>query len=353
MELELRLVHLQLTRRCNLRCSYCGQWGQSGAFNENEPPVDLDRGAWIRAIDSIDAYCSARDAKPAFCLWGGEPLLYGAVDKLLQHLRRRGFEVGLITNGTLLQKHSECIIECVDTLYISLDGPREAHEAARNAPGVFDKVVGNIARVRNADLRKVCLTTITEGNYRQLPDFPLLLADIGFDKVIFQNLIFATPGDVQLYKQWMADSFGINAAHVDAWESPSPGDYVHNLPASIKLLEERTATGQYPIEVELSPDGLVSDNVIDWYLAEGGLQLPACRHEFCLAPWRHLHIAATGDVHFCIDFDDFSAGNIRNEDVVEIILNQRAKRFREDVAAGKNPLCKHCPWRFNTQYALD
>jgi len=29
----LKLVHFQLTRNCNLRCWFCGQWGKKGFFS--------------------------------------------------------------------------------------------------------------------------------------------------------------------------------------------------------------------------------------------------------------------------------------------------------------------------------
>lgn len=332
LELDLKLVHLQLTQQCNLRCPYCGQPGFRSVDGIGGSNADLKPSVWKQALDSIDAYCTQRNAKPDLCIWGGEPLLYSAFDDLAAYSHKLGFRIGLVTNGILLHEHFDSVKECVNTIYISLDGPKDVHEAARNAPGIFEKVIENVSLLPKTNLRMICLTTITESNFRHLADFPVFLADIGFDKVIFQNLIFATPEDVSLYKKWMADSFDIDAAHIDSWETSAFGDYIHELAEPIKTLEDRIDAGMYPIEVELSPKGITADNIADWYSAEEGINLSARQHDFCYAPFRHLHITANGNVHYCVDFDDFSAGNIKDNDIIEIIMNNKSERFRQDVA---------------------
>ena len=32
---ELQLVHFQITRSCNLRCWFCGQWGKQGFLRDD------------------------------------------------------------------------------------------------------------------------------------------------------------------------------------------------------------------------------------------------------------------------------------------------------------------------------
>ena len=48
MKKEIRHVHFQITRNCNLRCEFCGQWGKNGFFREASgdemtfPDTELD-----------------------------------------------------------------------------------------------------------------------------------------------------------------------------------------------------------------------------------------------------------------------------------------------------------------------
>ena len=34
MDKKIEMVHFQITRNCNLRCHFCGQWGKKGFFSD-------------------------------------------------------------------------------------------------------------------------------------------------------------------------------------------------------------------------------------------------------------------------------------------------------------------------------
>ena len=71
MRHPVKAVHFQLTGRCNLACSFCGQnKGMLGTGRE-ELPV----GFWLRCAEETEP-----DAPVTF--WGGEPLLYPGFEEL-------------------------------------------------------------------------------------------------------------------------------------------------------------------------------------------------------------------------------------------------------------------------------
>ena len=54
----------------------------------------------------------------------------------------------------------------------------------------------------------------------------------------------------------------------------------------------------------------------------------------------------------CTDFYDFSAGNVKNDDICEIFNNDISNKFRDEIKNGNCVTCEHCSWADNTEYNL-
>ena len=91
-----RCVVLQLVEECNLRCSMCYEWGETGAYHDKRELAVLDLEVARRVIEE----CAP--AKPYFELFGGEPLLYPGLFDVIGWIRDAGCELAFPTNGTLL-----------------------------------------------------------------------------------------------------------------------------------------------------------------------------------------------------------------------------------------------------------
>src|SRR5215471_14841149 len=83
------LVHLVVTRRCNLACGYCTEYDHVSA------PVPLP--VLQERIDQL-----SRLRTVVVTLTGGETLLHPDVDALVAHVRQRGMTPAINTNGFLL-----------------------------------------------------------------------------------------------------------------------------------------------------------------------------------------------------------------------------------------------------------
>jgi uncharacterized protein len=160
---------------CNLACPYCFEGNRKGKHYLSEETAR-------QIVRFIGARLPRKNAiSPVF--YGGEPLL--SVDMIAQlscmlhdlaDAHGAGYEFGMITNGTLLNRP---LVERLMPLgfraaNVTLDGPRGVHNISRpftNGAGSFDTIVRN--------LREVCglIDIHLGGNYTRVNyrEFPLLL----------------------------------------------------------------------------------------------------------------------------------------------------------------------------------
>lgn len=83
-------VNLHITDRCNYKCKYC-----FAHFNRQK---DLSLEQWKKIIDNL----KLSGMVSAINFAGGEPMLYKNFGELLNYAKSSGFEVSLISNGSLL-----------------------------------------------------------------------------------------------------------------------------------------------------------------------------------------------------------------------------------------------------------
>lgn len=353
---QIKLVHFQLTERCNLRCRFCGQWGENGFLQGKYLQPELPLSEWKKAIDSLTKYSIEEKVPLAdIVLWGGEPFLYTHIVSLLEYLKEKAFKVAVVTNGTKLIDFAEVINECVDCLYFSLDGPQHIHDKIRGEKGLYEKVVKNLKLINSKKVNTVCLTYLNQDNYTAMLDLIQDAASLNLNELMIHNLIHVSEKDAQNYKQWMKQVFKVETSKMSAWKSPD-SDYINKLPDSMakitKKIAELATIPNKKLKVKLFPEEITPNNVLRWYL-DGDEVIPQCKEGYCYAPFCHLHIRPNGNVDYCVDFDDFVAGNILNSDLINIFNNELSDRFREEIINNNNPICKRCPWLFNRSFRID
>src|SRR5438445_13451532 len=80
------LVHIIPMRQCNLACTYCNE------FDDFSKPVPLEE--MKKRLDIL-----ADMGTSIITISGGEPLMHPDSAEVIRHIRRRGVNAGLITNG--------------------------------------------------------------------------------------------------------------------------------------------------------------------------------------------------------------------------------------------------------------
>lgn len=348
MKYEIELVHFQIERDCNLRCWFCGQWGRKGFFSDarkedlkrtskplidaaSQPQPGIGRDIkmkyedWERVVVQLADYRDESGISPDILLWGGEPLLCPFFEKLVRLLKANGFRLGIVTNGTLIDRYAALLGQEFHHIYVSIDGNREVHDKIRGK-GVYEKVTHNLQLIYGGNAKVSIMTVISLDTLPVLRKLPDLFGTLACDEVLLQEMIVLTGQEAADYKGWMKECFGVEASEIDSWV----GEAVDEKKKEEALRE--ILASSYPKPVQYLPH--VAGN-------------PPCK-----SPFSHIHIAWNGEVLYCTDFYDFTAGNVKREPLMEIFRNEKSEKFRREIQKGRCAACRHCSWKNSEGFYL-
>lgn len=148
-------VQISVTDRCNLRCSYCyGNFALRG-----KPELSTDE--WFRIIDEL-----ASMGTKAVSLVGGEPLIRDDIGCIITHVKSKGMECSITSNGYYVKRKIE-EVKKLDLLCISLDGEKEANDANRGA-GSYESAMEAIQTARENDITLHVATVLTKNNLHSI-----------------------------------------------------------------------------------------------------------------------------------------------------------------------------------------
>lgn len=161
---------IELTRRCDARCRYCGTHSNHGP--------ELPRGDWIGVIDDLAASGALRVS-----FTGGEPLLYPAIAELVARCAAHGIEVEINTNGRLFPGALKSL-PGLSFVTIGLDGIEEVNDAVRGK-GAYAAAVAAYRAACAAGVRGGFLAVLSTECISRLDEFLELSRREGFP-VLFQ-----------------------------------------------------------------------------------------------------------------------------------------------------------------------
>lgn len=174
-EHPLRYLFLEVTRRCNLACAYCGS-SCSSKPTRDEMPISL----WIETIRQIAADFDPK--RIMIAVTGGEPLLKEGIDELFSELHRLGFGYGMVTNGFLLDEAriDRLIKAKMGSISISMDAPGELNDQLRGK-GASESVARGVAGLLKAGFKGKLeiISTITTPVVELLPQMREHVASLG------------------------------------------------------------------------------------------------------------------------------------------------------------------------------
>lgn len=155
LQRKMRMLILQLTQNCNLRCNYCPYTGNYNNRSHNTKAMSLETAK--RGIDFfLEHAVDSNEVHIGF--YGGEPLLeFDLLKACVEYaeIQAEGKDIyfNLTSNGTLLRRD---VVEFFEkhrvSLSISLDGPAEVQNKnrrfANSNKDTFDTVFSNVKRIR-------------------------------------------------------------------------------------------------------------------------------------------------------------------------------------------------------------
>jgi len=200
-------LSLAVAQKCNLGCVYCyAQQGQFGGGAKNMPLPVAEK-----AVDMLIG-AAAPGARLNLAFLGGEPLanrtvVQAATTRAARFAKSRGLTLtfSITTNGTLVNEADADFFEAYGfAVTVSLDGPRETHDALRpykSGAGTFDTVMRNLRPLlaRQRRMQVSARVTVTPGNNvnlrRTLDDF----IAAGFHSVGFSPMLSSPNGNGEMH----------------------------------------------------------------------------------------------------------------------------------------------------------
>ena len=153
-------ITFEITDACNLKCEYCGY----GKFYSDYDERNSTRLSPRRAKALLDYLSNLwqSELNVAYCqnvyisFYGGEPLMnVPFIKELISHVEgldcpSRSFTFNMTTNGILLDRHMDYLVEKNVQLLISLDGSRynTSYRVDHQGINAFDRIVHNVDLLR-------------------------------------------------------------------------------------------------------------------------------------------------------------------------------------------------------------
>ena len=331
------VLSLTITNACNLRCRMCGQWGQTGYMKSGDAHAEhLPLSVWRKVIDEW-----ADHGRTFVGLRGGEPFLYPEIIPLLAHIKDRGLDVSIDSNGTLLGRFAEDVARLqIDNINVSVDGPEDVHDRVRGVPGAYSKIREGVRAVREACARKgqaspvrtICFV-IGPDSYRSLPDMPDVARELGVSGLaIVPYYYFDDPAGAR-HEEIMMKEFGCRAASWRGFRRESSGVDPDVFRAAYRDFRSRLGGVQLVPYMDFSEDDYVA-----WFSD----CVTVVGRSNCTNPRMLLDIQPNGDANTCVDFPDFLIGNATRESIEALWNSEQARAFRAYLGKRQLPVCLRC-----------
>ncbi len=181
-------IQWHLTERCNLRCRHCYQ----GRKKVDEmAPQDVKR-----QIDGATEMFQAWEKEhgirvvPSIHFTGGEPFLFEGLWEVVGHARDRRYQTALMSNGCLVSEKDAELAHAlgVADIQISLEGPRELHDAIRGR-GSFASALEGAKRLLDAGNAVSANVTLSRLNADRIEETAAIAREAGFTGIGFSRVV--------------------------------------------------------------------------------------------------------------------------------------------------------------------
>lgn len=134
------VVDLDPTTFCDLACPECISSGvlNKGQFDK-ERVVELTKELVLSGVQAV------------VLIGGGEPLMHKSIGAIIEILHKAGIKIGLVSNGTLIDRYLQPLSQMLDWVRISMDaGSQEVYDRYRPSgrkQSVFPKIIANMRQL--------------------------------------------------------------------------------------------------------------------------------------------------------------------------------------------------------------
>ncbi len=315
-----RSIDIDITTRCNLRCSYCYHFNSPGDVKDDLPTAE-----WLTFFEELGNL-----AVMEVSLAGGEPFLRKDLVDLLQGIAENKMRFSIISNGTLI---TDTLAEEVastrrcNTVQVSIDGASPiVHDSCRGS-GSFHRAIAGIRCLQDHDIPVSVRVTIHHKNVRDLENIAALLLDTL---------------DISSVSTNAADYFGLcqqNAADV-------------NLTIEDRMIAMNTLlnlSNQYPGRISANAGPLAEARMFQEIEAALARNQPRIEGRGfltgCNCTWQTIAVRADGVIIPCTLLPHLEIGKINQASLSDIWQNHpvlQRMRTRSSIPLSSFSYCKGC-----------
>lgn len=283
---QLKKIYVEITNRCNLRCSFCAA--------SSRPKMVMDPAAVTEVLQRIQGHTRHLSLHVL-----GEPLLHPQFADILARCHAHGMRVNLTTNGTLVGRHRQTLLTAPALRQLSIS----LHSLLELELGVAEAHLRGIIDLAREASRSTTL----------------------YVSLRLWNLRAAAPSKTDAAKRWLLERLA--AAFADAPFDPDRLSGGRGIPLAerVFLNPEMQFNWPHPAMSELGQNG------------------------YCRGLRDHLAILVDGTVvPCCLDGEGrLALGNIFTQPLADILASPRATRMREGFGHQwlVEPLCRRCSYR--------
>jgi len=178
-------LQFHVTRDCNLRCKHC--YDPGARFTDGD---ELSTSECSAVIKEFASFLLLNGRPGVVYITGGEPLLRGDIDELLDTCRKFGMATRLLTNGTLIDDDVAEKLKAsqVTAVQVSLDGLKGTHDEIRGT-GSYDKAVAGIRALVDKGIPVTVMTTAGRHNAKEIPALWSECVKMGVRRLAFGRLV--------------------------------------------------------------------------------------------------------------------------------------------------------------------
>lgn len=340
------IVSFTLLNACNLRCKMCGQWSETGYVKNKivDANAQMSVDKWKQLVDEASAH------KIRFILIrGGEPFLYPGIMELLEYINSKGIFVSVDTNGTVIKQFIPALAK-LDNMHItfSVDGPEEIHDEVRGVKGSYNKIRESIALMNGLEkksgnnISKSICFTISKYSYQGLGKMPETARSMGINSINIVPYYFFSSETGEKYASELSELFD---SPVYSWKGFHHDDSGIDFEIFEREYNKYVSTLNGIENFPFMPFGL--DEYKTWFENSDSV-VGSIR---CLNVEKLIDIQPNGDANFCIDFPDYSIGNVKDSTIAEIWNGDRAEKFRQYRREKPLAICHRCGAKYCSELA--
>ncbi|GAB6181406.1 hypothetical protein JCM14036_27250 [Desulfotomaculum defluvii] len=290
-----------ITDSCDQRCQHCYIFSE----NQNLPVKEMSYQDIQSVLNNCVEMCRKLNRIPYFYITGGDPILHKDFWHVLELLKSQNIAFSILGNPFHLDdevcrrlKYYGC-----ERYQLSIDGLRDTHDFIRK-PGSFDTTLEKIRCLREAGIRAVIMTTVSNTNIKEIPEII--------------DLVVEKQADVFAFARYCPTSFD-KSTHI------APEEYKEFLEVCWKKFEYYKDSGT---------TFNLKDHLWTLFLYEKGLfTIPeglddATIYDGCNCGNCHITILPNGDIYACRRFESL-IGNALTDQLYNIFLGEKMDQYRE------------------------